>query len=120
MDQRTRRTPARFLAPLALIAVVVAFLMIVNGSGTSGSGSSASPGTVGTTTKTAGSTGSKTSTGASKARTKSLGPKAYIVQAGDTLGGIAAKTGVPLARIQELNPAVDPHAMTTGQKIKLR
>jgi LysM repeat protein len=120
MDQRTRRTPARFLAPLALIAVVVAFLMIVNGSGTSGRGSSASPGTVGTTTKSTGSTGTKSTTAAGKSRTKPLGPKSYVVQAGDTLGGIADKTGVPLARIQELNPAVDPHAMTTGQTIKLR
>jgi LysM repeat protein len=94
--------------------------MVVNGSGTSGHGSSASPGTVGTTTKSTGSTGAKTTTSANKSRAKSLGPKAYVVQAGDTLGAIAAKTGVPLARIQELNPAVDPHAMTTGQKIKLR
>jgi LysM repeat protein len=44
----------------------------------------------------------------------------YTVQVGDTLGGIAAKTGVPLDRIQTLNPNVDPHAMTAGQKIKLK
>jgi LysM repeat protein len=43
-----------------------------------------------------------------------------VVQVGDTLGGIAGKTGVALTRIEELNPAVDPHAMTAGQKIKLR
>jgi LysM repeat protein len=42
------------------------------------------------------------------------------VQINDTLGGIADKTGVPLSRIQELNPNVDPHAMTAGQKIKLK
>jgi LysM repeat protein len=120
MDQRTRRSPARFLAPLALIAVVAAFLMIVNASGTNGGGSSAATGTVGTTTHSKSSTAKTTSTAADTTAVKSPGPKAYIVQVGDTLGGIADKTGVPLERIQELNPDVDPHAMTSGQKIKLR
>lgn|SRR3982751_3090445 len=120
MDQRTRRSPARFLAPLALIAVVVAFLMIVNASGTSGGGSSAATGTESTTTHSKRSSAKKTSTAADTTAVKSPGPKAYIVQVGDTLGAIADKTGVPLERIQELNPDVDPHAMTSGQKIKLR
>ena len=45
----------------------------------------------------------------------------YIVaEFGDTLGGIAAKTGVSLTRIQELNPNVDPHAMVAGQQIRLK
>lgn len=119
MDQRTRRSPARFLAPLALIAVVLAFLMIVNGSGGSRGGSGAPTDTVGTTaTKSKGTR--KTTTSTSKSGGKAAGPKYYVVQVGDTLGGIAGKTGVPLTRIQELNPAVDPHAMTSGQKIKLR
>ena len=47
-------------------------------------------------------------------------PAAYTVKAGDTLGGIAAKTGVSLSRIQELNPDLDPQALVSGQKIKLR
>jgi LysM repeat protein len=44
----------------------------------------------------------------------------YTVKVGDTLGAIAAKTGVPLARIQALNPDVDPHAMVAGQQIRLK
>jgi LysM repeat protein len=118
MDARTRRGPGRFLAPLALIAVVVVVVMIVNGSG-SGSGSSTTvdsgtPATS-TTSATKTSTGSKTST--KKAVVVS---KSYTVQVGDTFGGIADKTGVPIERLQELNPAVDAHAMTVGQKLKLK
>jgi LysM repeat protein len=44
----------------------------------------------------------------------------YIVAAGDTLGAIAKKTGVPLARIRALNPRVAPTALFIDQKIRLR
>ena len=44
----------------------------------------------------------------------------YTVKTGDTLAGIADKTNVPVERIQELNPELDPQALVSGQKIKLR
>jgi LysM repeat protein len=44
----------------------------------------------------------------------------YVVQARDTLGGIAEKTGVSIERLQELNPNVDPQALTSGQRLKLK
>ena len=44
----------------------------------------------------------------------------YIVKRNDTFGSIAGKTGVPVDRLQELNPAVDPQTLHEGQKIKLR
>jgi LysM repeat protein len=118
MDQRTRRSPARFLAPLALIAVLVAFMAIVSGSGGGG--------TTTTTDQSSNTTASQTSSSATKTGSKTKkkpvkdSKKTYTIQAGDTLGGIAAKTGVPLSRIEELNPSVDPHAMTTGQEIRLK
>jgi LysM repeat protein len=120
MDQRARRSPARFLAPLALIAVVVAFVSIVDGSGGKGGSSGPSASTTKTTT-TSKAGGQKTATAKTTTAKAVSGSNAtYTVQVGDTLGGIADKTGVPLDRIQTLNPNVDPHAMTAGQKIKLK
>jgi LysM repeat protein len=47
-------------------------------------------------------------------------PKAYVVQNGDTLTSIANRTGVPVSRIEELNPGVDPQILVSGEKLKLR
>jgi LysM repeat protein len=121
MDHRTRRSPARFLPPLALIAVVVVFLSIVSASGQNGGSASTTDSSATTTTPK--TTTKKKPAGSKTSTTKAAsggGSSTYTVQINDTLGGIADKTGVPLSRIQELNPNVDPHAMTAGQKIKLK
>jgi LysM repeat protein len=105
---------------LALIAVLVAFMAIVTGSGGGGGATTNES----ATTTSAHTNTSKTKTRSSKAAKKKsasdTSSKTYTVQAGDTLGAIAGKTGVPLSRIEELNPDVDPHAMTTGQEIRLK
>jgi hypothetical protein len=44
----------------------------------------------------------------------------YRVTAGDTLGGIAQKTHVPLDVIRTLNPRLQPTALFIGEKIRLR
>lgn len=44
----------------------------------------------------------------------------YVVRPGDTLAGIAAKTGVRAGRLLELNPTLTPTALFLGQRIKLR
>jgi LysM repeat protein len=120
MDERTRRSPARFLAPLALIAVLVAFLAVVTGSGSNGSSSSASSAA---TTTTGSSTATKKTAAKKNSRRSTSGSRtksAYTVQVGDTLGAIATKTGVSLSTIESLNPNVDPHALVAGQQIRLK
>ena len=107
------------MAPLALIAVLVVFLAIVTSSGNNG-GSSTSGDSATTTAADTSTTTSATKAKAKKKAAATKSAKTYTVQVGDTLGGIADKTGVPLSRIEELNPNVDPHAMTTGQQIRLR
>ena len=120
MDQRTRRSPARFLAPLALIAVVVAFAAVVTGGGNDG-GSSKGSSTSSQATAPATSKKSSTTTKTAAAKAKSTtSRRTYTVKVGDTLGGIADKVGIPLEKLQELNPDVDSHAMVAGQKIRLR
>src|SRR3954447_1992494 len=120
MDQRTRRSPARFLAPLALIAVLVAFMAIVSNSGGGDSAATDSSTTTAAPTSTTAKKKAATAKAKKKAAKAKAAKKTYTIQAGDTLGGIADKTGVPLDRIEELNPDVDPHALTTGQEIRLK
>jgi LysM repeat protein len=46
--------------------------------------------------------------------------RTYVVQSGDTLGGIAAKTGTTVARLEQLNPGIDPTALRVGQRIRVK
>jgi LysM repeat protein len=48
-------------------------------------------------------------------------PAYYTVQAGDSLSAIAHKTGVPLPRLETLNPSLSPpFALQTGERLRLR
>ena len=47
-------------------------------------------------------------------------PATYVVQSGDTLIAIAHRTGVPVVRIEALNPQVDPQILIAGETLKLR
>src|SRR6185437_8998456 len=38
-------------------------------------------------------------------------PRYWVVRAGDTLAAVAARTGVPMARLLELNPKLQPTAL---------
>ena len=105
-----RRSPARLLAPLALVGFVIALLLVINGTGPD-DGSSGKSGS-----RPAAKT---TATPAHKGKGRKL-RKRYVVKAGDTPSGIAEKTGVPLSRILALNPDLDDQSLTVGDRIKLR
>ena len=105
------RSPARFLAPLALIGFAVALLVVVSSS--NDSGGAAAP------NQTTGNRATATPAAAAGKRERK-GPRRYIVKTGDTPSSIADKTGVPLEEILRLNPDLDPQTLAPGQRIKLR
>jgi LysM repeat protein len=44
----------------------------------------------------------------------------WKVRAGDTFGVISSKTGVPVARIQRLNPKVTSTSLFIGEKVRIK
>ena len=109
----TRRSPARLLAPLALVAVAIALLAVLSNA-SSGGEKEAQP-----TAAPAGSTKSGT-TPKSSSKRRASGRRTYTVKPGDTPSGIAEKTGVPVQKLLDLNPDVDPQALAPGTRLKLR
>jgi LysM repeat protein len=105
-----RRSPARYLAPLALVGFVIALFAVVNATTGDDNGSRESG------TQPA---ASSTATPAKKEKARKL-RRTYRVKPGDTPSSIAEKTNVPLSQIQELNPELDDQTLSVGQKIKLR
>ncbi len=108
MAKRRRRTPARWLAPLALVTCAVAVYAVVDKTLLKDDTTSA---------------GTTTSQPATKTKTTSSKPKkhrrVYIVKSGDTLSAISIKTGVSLATIQRLNPKLDADTLHAGQHVRL-
>ena len=109
------RSPLRFLAPVALVAFGVALLMIVS-STNGGDGESRPSASQQEKDRDLGASSKKPA----KKRDSSLPTRNYTVKRGDTLGSISEKTGIPVEKLQELNPQIDPQQLTTGQKVKLR
>jgi len=107
MNQRSS-VPARAIAAAALVCgfllVVIIVATSLGGGGENGSGSRSQPTRA---AKDGGDDGGEV-------------PMSYVVQNGDTLTSIGHKTGVSVARIQELNPGVDPQILVSGEKLKLR
>jgi len=85
----SRDRTARILAVFALVVAAIVVVVVIAGS-IGGSGGEAGSG------RQAGGGGHR-------------GPhdKYYVVQPGDTFGGIAEREGVPIARLQKLNPNLD-------------
>lgn len=101
---RVRKT-GRYLAPLALLAVIVAIVVVVQSRLTT--------------------THHAAPRGPTLVATRHAAPKKkrfYRVRPGDTLSTISVRTGVPVATLQSLNPRMtaDPNALQTGQSLRLR
>ena len=101
-------TPARFLAPAALVAAAIALFSILASGGDEDGEKTASPAptaTVATTPK--------------PKKTARPSGGTYTVKPGDTPSGIAEKEDVDVDELLEVNPDVDPDALTVGDKLEL-
>lgn len=99
---------ARVLAPAALILGVIV-LVIVIGASLGGSGEE----------KGGGGAGPERATTAPEETATQPTEKHYVVEPGDTLSSISRKTGVPVERLSQLNPDLDPQALISGQRVRL-
>jgi LysM repeat protein len=104
------RSPARFLAPIALVAFAFALYTVVQNAREPAGSNSGAPAAQSPTATPAKDTAKK-----STKRKR----KTYTVKTGDTPSGIAEKTGVPLETLLDLNPDLDPQTLAPGERIKL-
>jgi LysM repeat protein len=110
-NERTRAWAARLLAPLLFFAAAIVLILLVQ-SGLSASDSDSGATVVTpTTTPTTTPDGDTTPSGTEKRR--------YKVRRGDTLESIAEKFGTTVEALIELNPDIDPLALSPGQRIRV-
>ena len=113
-----RASAARYAAPvLFLVAVTIAVLLIRSGLG----GGASSQTTTRTGPVTQPSTAATPPPGTTRhGVTTTAAGQFYTVVAGDTFGSISAKTGVPIAQIEQLNPGVSTNSLQVGQKLRVK
>lgn len=105
---------ARYVAPAAfLVAATVAILLIRAGLNAEDQIDVPPPPVVTTTTETRATTTVATTPPARAA-------EYTAVESGETLGTIAAEFDTTVESLVELNPGVDPTALTVGQRIRVR
>ena len=99
----------RYAAPVAFLAAITIGAVVVRAGFEHGK----HPATTPTTTVT----GKTKTTPAHSHKRRHV--HTYTVQSGDTLESIATKTGTTVARLEQLNPGVDPTVLRVGEKIRV-
>ena len=114
MRRRSRppRTWESYAAPIAfLVAATVAILLVRSALHHDSSRPATTRPPASATTASQPTTTRKPKPGAKAAY--------YVVQAGDTFGTIASKSGVTVAQIEQLNPGIASTSLHIGQKIRV-
>ncbi|HEX4323338.1 MAG TPA: LysM domain-containing protein [Gaiellaceae bacterium] len=104
-----RKRIARWVAPVAFLAAITIGALVVRAGLHQGKHHAKAQ----TTTTTSKKKGHGHGHGPSHVRR-------YTIQSGDTLASIAAKTGTSVARLEQLNPGIDPTALRVGEKIRVQ
>ena len=102
-----RKNAARVAAPVAFLAAVTIGAVVVRAGFEHGKQHANTPTTTVTTKTTR------------KHSHKRRQLRTYTVQSGDTFASIAAKEGTTVARLEHLNPGVDPTTLRVGEKIRV-
>jgi LysM repeat protein len=108
MNKRSS-APARVFAVATIVVALVVVLVVISGALDGGDSDHSAE---------HGHKGSKAARQAKQEERKT--PATYEVRAGDTLISIAHRNGVTVARIEALNPEVDPQILIAGESLKLR
>jgi LysM repeat protein len=101
-----QRSLARYVAPAAFLLAVTGIVLAVR----SGLGSDSAPRR--TTTAVV------TTAGKPKHR-PAASKRYYVIQAGDTLGAVAARFGTSVTVLLRLNPGIEPTALIPGQRVRV-
>jgi LysM repeat protein len=105
-----RNRIARWAAPIAFLAAITIGALVVRAGLDQGKHHAQPPATT-TTAKT------KKSHHGHHGQTH---VQTYTVVAGDTLASIAVKTKTSIAKLEQLNPGIDPTALRVGEKIRVQ
>lgn len=97
------RNRARYLAPIALAAVIGGTYLVVH------SGLKSKPGTASSQVRRR-----------SPVHRRYRHVRYYVVQPGDNMTSIAQKTGLPVNTLEALNANLDPNSLQTAQRLRLR
>jgi LysM repeat protein len=104
--KKSSSTTARILAVIALIGSVIVLIAIVAANVGGGSSGHHEP--------------SHAQKAKHQKQVAKKTPATYTIQSEDTLTAIAHETGVPVAKIERLNPEIDPQLLIAGETIKLK
>ncbi len=105
-----RNRIARWVAPIAFLAAITIGALVVRAGLDQGKHHAKPPATT-TIAKTKKHHGQ---------RHHAAQQKTYTVESGDTLASIAVKTKTSVAKLEQLNPGIDPTALRVGEKIRVQ
>jgi LysM repeat protein len=118
-----RREWKRYLAPAAFLLAATVAVVLVHSGLEAGDSPVSAPVSVPTAPPkhvVSGPARTTTARAKTKSRPGPSGQRFWRVQAGDTFGVISAKTGIPAATIQQLNPNARSTTLFIGEKLRLR
>jgi len=121
VDPRTNRELKRYGAPAAFLAAATIAVILIkaglsNGSETDTTTAATPPPVTTTAPKT---TTQLVITASTPTTTTDAEGEYYVIESGDTLGGIADKYDTTVEELVRLNPDVDPTALRVGQRIRV-